>query len=1013
MADEKGSSAAEENNTEKSTSESKKKTGKPYKDELIVVGIGASAGGLEAMQSLVSNLPVDSGFSFLVAQHLSPSYRSMMVDLLEKDSTIPVRAAIDGAVLQPNELYICPPNHNIELAPNDHIRLTSYPDMRHTPRPSVDMLLESIATEKGEHSIGIILSGTGSDGSRGIRAIKAENGIGVVQDPETAKFDGMPNAAINSGNIDLIIPPANIGQELINLLSFPRVRNSDAEVISRPVYDGIIHQLRVNCDVDFRLYKENTIVRRIERRMATLKISTPEQYLKYMRDHKEEASFLFNDMLIGVTSFFRDARAYEVLRGELAKYIQEKETKTLRIWSVGCSTGEEAYSMAMIVSDILGDEISDWKVQIFATDIDKRAITYARNGIYPEIAIQNLPKSMRQKYLSINNDQYEVVKSIKSKLIFSLHDVNRDPPFLRLDLVSCRNLMIYFTMELQRQLLPTFHYALNPRGLLMLGQSESIGIFQEHYRPLSKTAKLYESVFIGKQLPPERQVRAGQYSDRNREDVGDRKLEKSSRTASSSDEVYQELITAKMKDLLLPNAIVINDNQDIMFTEGTNPILVRPEGKPSNNIYKNLHPRLAVDVRSALHQLESQDNVTDTGYINLELNGEDCWVKLIFAKAVLAKPAGTMTIIYCQIERADSMPVHSGESESTTEAVVLEQHRLLARTKEQLQNVIEELEASNEEMQSMNEELQSSNEELQSSNEELETTNEELQSTNEELQTAYSELKVAYEDKEQQQRELLRLRSELEQANTLRDEAERIGRTGSWMWDVATRKFTWSRGCYRVFGLDEKVFHPSYEAFIGVAHPDDRNRLERHLTDLLVNKASQPFVFKAQDSDRNTIIVSMEAVVSFNDLKQAVKVMGSITDMTEKLSFEREAEQSQKRLEAVVKASLTPCVLLDLELEEIDAANKAFLDLTGLKESKLSNYMGDELYTLLPASDREILRGILNELTHSELGASLEGEYAICSQKGDAVNVVANHAVLEVNDKNGQAEKILINLQPK
>ena len=284
-------------------------------DNLIVVGIGASAGGLEALQSMVATLPADSNLCFVIAQHLSPSYRSMMVDLLEKDSTIPVVAARDGQRLRANEACICPPNHNIEITYDNTIKLTSYPDVRHTPRPSVDMLFESIAMVKGENGIGIILSGTGSDGARGIRAIKAENGLGIVQDPSTAKYDGMPNAAINSGNVDLIVAPGDIGQELVHLLSFPRVRTIDAEtLISREVYSSIIRLLKVHCDVDFSLYKENTILRRIERRMATLKIKRAEEYLTHLKTHKEEVTFLFNDMLIGVTSFFRDTRAFELLR---------------------------------------------------------------------------------------------------------------------------------------------------------------------------------------------------------------------------------------------------------------------------------------------------------------------------------------------------------------------------------------------------------------------------------------------------------------------------------------------------------------------------------------------------------------------------------------------------------------------------------------------------------------------------------------------------------------------------
>ncbi|GAB3372976.1 PAS domain-containing protein [Spongiibacter taiwanensis] len=985
------------------------------KDGLIVVGVGASAGGLEALQSMVSKIPESSGLCFIIAQHLSPSYRSMMVGLLEKDSTIPVVAAADGIVLQANRIYICPPNHNIELASGDVIRLTSYPDVRHTPRPSVDMLFESIAMVKGENAVGVILSGTGSDGARGIRTIKAEGGIGIVQDPSSAKYDGMPNAACNATRIDLIVSPDQVGPEVLELLAFPRVRSEDPDaIISREVYGSILRLLKVHCDVDFRLYKENTILRRIERRMATLKIKKAVDYLTHLQNHKEEINFLFNEMLIGVTSFFRDSRAFELLRSELETYIKNKEGNTLRIWSVGCSTGEEAYSIAMIVADILGDKFEEWKIQIFATDIDKRSIAFARNGVYPEVAAQNMPQKIRENYLTVKQDQFEVVKGIKSRVIFSLHDVNKDPPFLRLDFICCRNLMIYFTVELQRQLLPVFHYALKPKGLLMLGQSESIGVFQEQFRPISKTGKLYESVYVGKSIPPERHIRnVFHVEDIDQRSILPSAVVKSSSPSRSTDDLFPEVIASKLKELLYPNSIVINENQDIVYVQGDNPLLVRPEGKPTNNIFKNLNGRLAVDLRSALHELDNGKEVADTGYLSLDVSGEDHWVKLVLVKAILGGPLGALTIIYCSVESPRALPISAGEKSASSEAALLEQQRLLARTKEQLQNVIEQLEASNEEMQSMNEELQSSNEELQSSNEELETTNEELQSTNEELQTAYSELRVAYEDKEAQQKELLKLRSELEQANSLLEEAERIGRTGSWLWDIDSRKINWSRGCYRIFGLDEKVFHPSFEAFIGVAHPEDRNRLEQHLTDLLHNRARQPFIFRAQDSDRNTIVVSMEALVSFNDLKQATKVMGSITDVTERISYERDTVQQKDKIGFILNSNLNGIYIYDIQTEGVDYSNSRFLELLGYDiEASNEEVIGGEFLELFHPDDQEKVIALFERIKTSRPGETFSLEYSLKKADGDYLTVSANHTVFQINDSSGEAERILVNFFP-
>ncbi|TYL47451.1 chemotaxis protein CheB [Marinomonas sp. IMCC 4694] len=976
---------------------------------LTVVGVGASAGGLEALQSMLSNLPTDTNMAFVVAQHLSPSYKSMMVDLLEKGSTIPITSAINNEVLEPNHAYICPPNFNIEITSGDRISLISYPETRRTPRPSVDMLFESIASVKGENAIGIILSGTGSDGSRGIRAIKGENGFGIVQDPKDAKYDGMPNSAINSGNVDLIVQSTEIGTELKNIMHFPRRRSVDNEnAISRDTYNGIINILKKQCKVDFTLYKENTIVRRIDRRMTSLRIHDTDMYLDHLKGHPEEVSLLFNDMLIGVTSFFRDARAFDRLDRELSNYILNKETKELRIWCVGCSTGEEPYSIAIILSQILGDKISDYKIQIFATDIDKHAIEFARNAIYPESALQNLPKPIRDKFFLVNDDQFELTKAIKSHVIFSVHDINNDPPFLRLDLITCRNLMIYFTVELQRQILPTFHYALNPKGILMLGQSESIGVFQEQYRPLSKTSKIYEALFVGKQLPPERKSSGIR---KKAIDYKEQSITESPRRTKLNEE-FSNIISQTLKEFVLPNAMLINENQDIIFTEGENKLLVRPSGLPTNNIFKNLHPQLSIDLRSAFHQLHTGKDIANTGFQSFNLDGKDVWVKLILISIKREGPLGSLILIFSQVEEPVNIPVlPEGNQDTSNQAVLVEQQRLLLKTKEQLQNVIEELETSNEEMQSMNEELQSSNEELQSSNEELETTNEELQSTNEELQTAYAELRMAYEEREHQRTELEALRNNLQHTNSLLEDAEKSAKMGSWLWDIPTRKIDWSNGCYQLFGLDKKVFHPSYEAFIGLAQDHYRGLLEEQLTNLLHNRASQPFIFEAYDRNKKTIIISLEAVVSFNDLKQAERVMGTMTDVTESIMSEREQTIYKDKISYILNSSLNAACVIDLKTMSVDYINAEFQKLLGYSLESLIPFKDEQFFELIDQKDQEKFRSVIQTVIDSKPGQATPSSYKISlANEEGTVPVYANHTIYELDENTLAASKILITL---
>ena len=979
--------------------------------KLIVVGVGASAGGLEAMQAFVSNLPTDINMSFVIAQHLSPSYKSMMVDLLEKDSTIPICAAEDGEQLRANRIYICPPNYNIELMPGDVLKLSNFAEVLHTPRPSVDMLFESLAIVKGDQAIGIVLSGTGSDGARGIRAIKGESGFGIVQDPNTAKYNGMPNAAINSGNVDLILSPTEMGEELKNLLVFPSIsRQGDSPLVPIDVYRSIMKLIKAHCKVDFTLYKESTIERRIERRMVSLKIPEPQDYLDYLKNNNSEVTFLFNDMLIGVTSFFRDARAFDILRTELTHYINRKEDNVIRIWSVGCSTGEEPYSIAMMLSEILGKRLQDFKIQIFATDIDQRALNYARNAVYPEAALQNVPKSIKNKFFMVANDQFEVIKPIKAMVIFSIQDINRDPPFLRLDLISCRNLMIYFTLELQRQILPVFHYALNPKGLLMLGQSESIGVFQEQYRPLSKSAKIYEAVFVGKKLPPERNVARRTIADYKDPSLSAEKSVVKTGLAGLDDQL-SGLITKRIREVVLPNATLINENLDIVYTQGANPLLVRPEGISTNNIFKNLNPMFSIDLRAALHGLEKGAEVAETGYQMVDVGGESVWIKLMVTAVVREGPRSSLILIFGVIEQNENLPVRNSEvlEEGEGERFVrLEQERLLAKTKEQLQDVIEELETSNEEMQSMNEELQSSNEELQSSNEELETTNEELQSTNEELQSAYAEVRLAYDEKDEHQNELVKLRTELEQANSLLEEAEKIGRTGSWMWDVPTRKFTWSNGCYTIYGLNKNAFQPSFQAFIGLAHPDDRNRLEEHMRDLIVGKAVQPFVFKASTSNNALRYISLEAVVSFNDLKQAVKVMGTMKDITEKAFYENSESSHRDKIGYILKSSLSGAFLYNFNSRNLDYINPCFTEMLGYTLDEVKD-ISEGFKELLHPDDLDVVNTVFERVRYGKIGATYPSAYRLkVSGESDFIHVYANHTLYDIDADMGRAKQMLV-----
>ena len=546
-------------------------------NDLIYIGIGASAGGLEALQNLVNHIPTNTNFAYIVAQHLSPTYKSLLVELLSKDAPIKIKAAEDGEIIEANTMYICPPNKNI-VVDEDKILLLETKEISYGPKPSVNLLFESIANAKKNKSIGIILSGTGSDGSRGIRAIKSEDGFTIAQQPMNAKYDGMPNSAINTGNIDLILDTEVMITEIIEILNY-RGKNINQNPIQNQnqVYTSIIKKIYTVKKVDFSLYKNSTIQRRIERRMAALKIVNMSNYYKYLLENAEEADLLFQDILINVTSFFRDEEAFASLKEILKKAIEEKKDKNIRIWIPGCSTGEEPYSIAIILSELLENKVADYKIQIFATDLDESVTSICRKARYPEAAIINVDRNIVKKYFTVKNDEYEVIKPIRDMCIFSRHNIISDPAFMRLDLISCRNMLIYFTTELQDRIFPMFHYALNGTGILFLGKSESIGRYNYQFKFLDKKWKIYQAIFHGQKTPPfpvklpsEREKARYQYKE----------------VEAAVQPTISDMMTEHIRKHIIPRCIIVNDSFEMVYIKGKNPYLVHPEGEITQNVFK-------------------------------------------------------------------------------------------------------------------------------------------------------------------------------------------------------------------------------------------------------------------------------------------------------------------------------------------------------------------------------------------------------------------------------------------
>jgi len=721
-------------------------------DELVVVGIGASAGGLEALQELISRLPDDLGnIAIVIAQHLSPTYKSMLVQLLSRQTSLSVVEVKNGLKAKGNNIYITPPDSEIILS-KDYFQL-SKPVPSAGPKPSVDTLFSSIAKEKEALALGIILSGTGSDGSKGIKVIKSVGGMTIAQEPQTAKYNGMPLSAIETGQVDLVLSPDKIGEELKDIVtsSAYRVISEDIEE-NNTALDVVLKKLSKRTGTNFANYKPSTIIRRLDKRMSELKIRSVDQYLNFIEDDSKELDALFHTLLIGVTNFFRDKEAFIELEKRLVKIMSAKEKgDQLRVWIAGCATGEEAYTLAFIIARIVKGRLQDYNIQIFATDIDENAITIARRGIYSADAVDQMPEDIVKNYFLKKEDMYEVIKPIRQLILFSKHDVTSNPPFLKLDLISCRNLLIYFSQSLQQHVIPVFHYSLNPDGYLFLGKSETVGQFTDLFMTVEGKAKIFQRK-RGEKISP---VRFATFTPK-----GTGKINSSTKKDPQKGLTVPEMVKETLYNTYDHSYVVVDSNMDVVHISGdVRMFLGINPGSMNANILKLASKDLHIDLR-ALITAAIKNNETAKGEIRkLHFFDKVYFVRIVVKPLLYSDSENGLFVVVFETHEPNS-PLFNFSNEGSVENInehprVVELEHELEGVKEHLQTFIEELETANEELQSLNEELQSSNEELQSSNEELETSNEELQSTNEELQIAYAELKSASEEVENQNRKIL------------------------------------------------------------------------------------------------------------------------------------------------------------------------------------------------------------------------------------------------------------------
>jgi two-component system, chemotaxis family, CheB/CheR fusion protein len=722
-----------------------------------VVGIGASAGGLEAFTQLLSHLPIDTGMAFVLVQHLDPSQKSLLSEILSRTTQMPVCEVQDGITVEPNYVYVIPPNTTMTIA-QGLLRLTPR-EKTHRASMSIDGFFQSLAADRDDRAIGVILSGADADGSRGLEAIKAAGGITFAQSEDSAQVSNMPNMAIATGDVDFILPPAAIAEKLAEISRHPYVASAISTVLAEEPSDAkdalsaIFSLLRIATKVDFTHYKHTTIKRRIFRRMALYRLEKLDDYVRYLHENPAEVQALSQEILINVTSFFRDADAFATLKQEVFPAILRDRSPEIpiRVWVAGCSTGEEAYSIAICLLEFLAHQPRKPPIQIFATDVSELAIEKARMGIYqPSQAIDVSPEQL-QRYFTQVEGGYQINKAVRELCIFARQNLIADPPFSRLDLISCRNVLIYFGTSLQKKVLPMFHYGLMPTGFLLLGTSETVGEFSDLFTLVDRKYKIYAKHPSSLRLNPD--LIASSYP-----------LESSSPQPVLTKEIQNEAELHKAVDRVVlnhyaPVGVVIDAQLEILQFRGQTGAYLEPSpGRASLNLLNMVKDGLRLELRTAIHQAKQTGQEVRKEGIPLREDSHgsadgQVRIRQVCIDVIPFKPEvaheNRFLILFAEIPLAISVasqthpkqPAQSkGKQQSSEQQEIQRLQQELDNSKVYLQSIIEEHQATNQDLRAANEEILSSNEELQSTNEELQTAKEEIQATNEELSTINDEL---------------------------------------------------------------------------------------------------------------------------------------------------------------------------------------------------------------------------------------------------------------------------------
>ena len=710
-----------------------------------VVGIGASAGGLEALEEFFRHVPAASGLGFVVVQHLDPTHKGIMAELLQRTTSMKVRQVKDRARVRPDCVYVIPPNKDMSILHGVlHLLEPAAPRGLRLP---IDFFLRSLARDQEEKSIGVILSGMGSDGTLGLRAIKEKAGLVLVQDPSTAKFDGMPRSAVDAGLADIVAPASELPGKIMGLRQHrPLIPRAEVPLgdQTKGALEKAVILLRAHTGHDFSLYKRNTLHRRIERRMGIHQIDKLADYVRYLRENTQELDLLFRELLIGVTNFFRDPDAWKTLcdRALPALLAQRSPSNALRAWVPGCSTGEEAYSLAIALQEAVEAVRSrqQFRIQIFATDLDRDAIDRARQGVFQENIAADVSEQRLERFFAKVERGYRVRKEIREMVIFAPQNLIMDPPFTKLDLLSCRNLLIYLSAEVQKKLMPLFHYSLSPGGLLFLGSAETIGGATHLFASLGGKSRIFRRLESGAQPEPiDFPSSFGSGPPREVESLPG--LNPPANLQSLADQLVLQRYA--------PPAVLVNDRGDILYISGrTGKYLEPAAGKANWNLFAMARDGLRYELGAAFQKVLRQKERVILHGLSVETNGGQQCLEVTVQR--LEEPGllhGLVMILFSDVATPAAAPVPGRPPPAHPRSARLEElERQLLKARAEGRATQEEMQTTQEELRSANEELQSTNEELQSTNEELTTSKEEMQSMNEELQTLNTELQAKLEE---------------------------------------------------------------------------------------------------------------------------------------------------------------------------------------------------------------------------------------------------------------------------